>query len=125
MERDDIIEYSLHTHHSEEEGKKIRKKIWVVTAILTVITLVEVLVGLYFSRAVEAGFTWEAIKWGYIVLTLVKAGYIVMVFMHLGDEHKSLRYLVLVTYFAFIIYIALLFLIEAQATHNIWAAPLK
>jgi hypothetical protein len=48
-----------------------------------------------------------------------------MVFMHLGDEHKSLRYLVLVTYFAFIIYIVLLFLIEAQATHNIWAAPLK
>ena len=25
MERDDIIEYSLHAHHSEEEGKKIGK----------------------------------------------------------------------------------------------------
>jgi cytochrome c oxidase subunit IV len=122
MERDDIIEYSLHAHHSEEAGKKIRKKIWVVTAILTVITVVEVLVGMFFSRAVESGMVWEAIKWGYIVLTLVKAGYIVMVFMHLGDENKSLRYMILVTYFVFIIYAVILFFIEAQATHNVWAA---
>lgn len=122
MERDDIIEYSLHAHHSEEAGKKIRKKIWVVTAILTVITVVEVLVGMFFSRAVETGVIWEAIKWGYIVLTLVKAGYIVMVFMHLGDENKSLRYMILVTYFVFIIYAVILFFIDAQATHNVWAA---
>ena len=45
MERDDIIEYSLHAHHSEEEGKKIRKKIFVVTAILSIITAVEVAMG--------------------------------------------------------------------------------
>lgn len=125
MERDDIIEYSLHAHHSEEEGKKIRRKIWVVTAILTVITVVEVLVGLFFSRAVESGFVWEAIKWGYIVLTLVKAGYIVMVFMHLGDENKALRYLILVCYFIFIIYLVLLLLIEAQATHDVWGSYFK
>ena len=45
MERDDIIEYSLDTHHSEEEGAKMRKKIWFVTALLTVITGVEVALG--------------------------------------------------------------------------------
>ena len=45
MERDDIIEYSLDAHHSEEQGKKIRRKIWLVTAILTVITACEVAVG--------------------------------------------------------------------------------
>ena len=38
MERDDLIEYSLDGHHSEEEGKAIRKKIWMVTLILTVVT---------------------------------------------------------------------------------------
>ena len=46
MERDDIIEYSLDTHHSEEQGKKIRRKIMLVTAILTVITAFEVGVGM-------------------------------------------------------------------------------
>ena len=30
MKRDDIIEYSLYNHHSEEEGVKKRKEIWVV-----------------------------------------------------------------------------------------------
>ncbi|MEY3439278.1 MAG: hypothetical protein RL265_1863, partial [Bacteroidota bacterium] len=45
MERDDVIEYSLDTHHSEEHGKLIRKKIWKVTALLTIITAIEVLVG--------------------------------------------------------------------------------
>ena len=42
MERDDIIEYSLDAHHSEEEGVKIRKKIYFVTILLTAITAVEV-----------------------------------------------------------------------------------
>jgi hypothetical protein len=31
MERDDIIEYSLDAHHSEEQGVKLRKTIWKVT----------------------------------------------------------------------------------------------
>ncbi len=95
MERDDIIEYSLHAHHNEEQGKKIRRKIMVVTAILTVITIVEVLVGMYFGRSLTKGATWQAIKWGYVVLTLVKAGYIVLVFMHLGDERKALKWVIL------------------------------
>lgn len=120
MERDDIIEYSLHTHHSEEAGKKIRKKIWVVTGILTVITLVEVLVGMFFGRSLTHGATWEAIKWGYIILTIIKAGYIVLVFMHLGDEKKMLKYLILIPYFIFIIYLIFIGLTEANAVNAAW-----
>ena len=47
MERDDLIEYSLHAHHSEEKGKEIRKKIWMVTLLLTIITVVEVFTGAF------------------------------------------------------------------------------
>jgi cytochrome c oxidase subunit 4 len=43
MLRDDLIEYSLDSHHSEEAGKKIRKKIFLVTILLTSITIIEVL----------------------------------------------------------------------------------
>ena len=102
MERDDIIEYSLDAHHSEEQGKKIRRKIWVVTAILTVITLVEVVVGMYFGRSLTHGMTWQTIKWGYVALTLVKAGYIVLVFMHLGDEIRNMKLTILVPLLLFI-----------------------
>ena len=34
------------------------------------------------------------IKWAFIILTLVKAGYIVLSFMHLGDERKNFRYMI-------------------------------
>ena len=42
MERDDLIEYSLDAHHSEDKGVEIRKKIYKVTILLTLITVVEV-----------------------------------------------------------------------------------
>lgn len=114
MERDDLIvndSYALNAHHSEEEGVKIRKKIAFVTILLTLITAVEVVMGIIFKRAET--FTWETIKWTFIVMTLVKAGYIVMVFMHLGDERKNLRNTILVPYLVFIGYLIFICLTEA------------
>jgi cytochrome c oxidase subunit 4 len=121
MERDDIIEYSLDAHHSEEVGKSIRKKIWNVTILLTLITAIEVVVGAKWGRATTTGTTWQLIKYGYIVLTLVKAAYIVLVFMHLGDERKSLKYVVLVPYILFILYLIFIALMEALAVGNAWS----
>ena len=120
MVRDDVIEYSLHAHHSEEQGKKIRKKIWKVTAILSIITLVEVLVGAFFPKDAVAGVTWEIIKYSYILLTVVKAGYIVLIFMHLGDERKTLKYMILVPYIIFILYLIFIVLTEASYIGNGW-----
>ncbi|MEC7654703.1 MAG: cytochrome C oxidase subunit IV family protein [Bacteroidota bacterium] len=114
MERDDLIvndSYALNAHHSEEEGVKIRKKIVFVTVLLTLITAVEVAMGIIFKRSET--FTWETIKWSFIFLTLVKAGYIVMIFMHLGDERKNLRNTILVPYLVFIIYLIFIALTEA------------
>lgn len=112
MERDDIIEYSLDGHHSEEEGAKIRKKIWFVTALLTAITAVEVLMGMYIKQSSDA---WVFVKWAFIVMTLFKAGYIVMVFMHLGDERKILRNVILIPYAIFVIYLIFICLWEGTA----------
>jgi cytochrome c oxidase subunit IV len=120
MERDDVIEYSLEAHHSEEHGKKIRKKIYFVTVLLSVITALEVGVGIVFPKHVVSEFTWETIKWGYIVLTLIKAGYIVMVFMHLGDEKLELRRLIIFPYMIFAMYLTYIALFEALQVHQIW-----
>lgn len=121
MERDDIIEYSLHTHHSEEEGKKARKEIYKVTIYLSLITAIEVGVGIIWGRGNVQGWLWEAIKWGYIILTLVKAGYIVMVFMHLGQEKKNLKMMILIPYLIFIIYLIFICLTEANAVGAAWS----
>lgn len=117
MERDDIIEYSLDAHHSEEAGKKIRRKIWLVTAILTVITAFEVAVG---ALVKQDNSMWWIVKLLFIGLTILKAGYIVLVFMHLGDEKKVLKYCILVPYFIFIVYLIFIALTEANAVHTAW-----
>jgi cytochrome c oxidase subunit IV len=112
MERDDVIEYSLDTHHNEEAGKAIRKKIWQVTALLTIITIVEVVLGAVIKQGTSL---WPFVKWGFIILTLVKAAYIVLVFMHLGDEKKSLKFVILVPYFIFILYLIYILIYEGTA----------
>ncbi|MBM3160858.1 MAG: cytochrome C oxidase subunit IV [Bacteroidetes bacterium] len=117
MKRDDLIEYSLHAHHNEEHGKKIRKKIWRVTALLTIVTVVEVALGAYIK---QSSSIWPLVKWSFIIMTLLKAGYIVMVFMHLGDEKKWLRGFILVPYFLFMLYLIFVALWEAIAVGEAW-----
>ncbi|MEZ5173838.1 MAG: cytochrome C oxidase subunit IV family protein [Bacteroidia bacterium] len=107
QEVDQSFEYSKPHSRTPEESKAVRKKIFTVTALLSIITIVEVLIGIYYSKTHVSPGTWTMIKLMYIVLTLVKAGYIVLVFMHLGDERKNLRTtvllpMVLVIYFIFI-----------------------
>lgn len=117
MERDDVIEYSLDGHHSEEQGKKIRRKIWMVTLLLAVVTTIEVVLGAYWRNffPVETHATaWQWVKWGFIVLTLVKATYIVMTFMHLGDERRNVRAMILLPYGLFVLYLIWIALWESN-----------
>ncbi|GAB5417509.1 MAG: hypothetical protein Crog4KO_30910 [Crocinitomicaceae bacterium] len=117
MIRDDIYEYSLDAHHDEDAGKKIRKKIWFVTALLTAITVVEVALGAFIKQGTDL---WPVIKWSFIVMTLVKAAYIVLTFMHLGDERKGMRYVILVPYILFILYLIFICLWEGTAVGEAW-----
>ena len=119
MERDDIIEYSLGAQHSEEEGKKIRKNVWKVTAILSVITFVEVLVGILYSKTVVGdGNLWATIKTGYIILTVIKARYIILEFMHLGHERSSFKSTILYPYLFLILYLIFIAINESLAVYD-------
>ena len=111
--RDDLIvndSYAPMVNHSEEEGKAIRKKVWFVTILLSVITTVEVAMGIILSNK-DASY-WDFVKWSFIILTIVKAFYIVMEFMHLGHENKTLRRLIIIPYVFFIIYMIFLIIME-------------
>lgn len=115
MERDDVIEYSLDAHHSEEDGKVLRKKIWKVTAILTIVTIVEVALGAFIK---QGSGIWPYVKWTFVALTLLKAAYIVLSFMHLGDERKVMKYVILIPYFVFIVYLIFIALYEGTAVEG-------
>lgn len=118
MERDDIIEYSLDAHHGEEEGRKIRRKIWMVTLLLAVVTAVEVALGAYWKVWMPG--SWGLVKWTFVVLTLVKATYIVMSFMHLGDERRNVRAVILLPYALFILYLLFIAIWESNYVHRLW-----
>ena len=111
--RDDLIvndSYAPMVNHSEEEGVAIRKKIWFVTILLSALTTIEILMGIYLSNR-DSGY-WPVIKWLFIIMTVVKAFYIVMEFMHLGHEKKSLRRYIIIPYVFFIIYMIYLIIQE-------------
>lgn len=116
MERDDIIEYSLDAHHSEEEGRTIRKKIYQVTVVLSVVTIIEVLMGVWWD---SLHLPWTMVKLGFIAMTILKAAGIVLYFMHLGDERKSLKWLILGPYILFMSYLIFVCLTEALSLYNI------
>ncbi|MFN0032287.1 MAG: cytochrome C oxidase subunit IV family protein [Flavobacteriales bacterium] len=120
MERDDLIvndSYSVAANHDETEGAKIRKRVWVVTAILTVVTVLEIFMGVYFKR--NGTLTWQTIKLAFIALTLFKAAYIVLDFMHLGGERRNLKYVVLLPYALFILYLLFIGLYEGLSFQDL------
>ncbi|MBC7412186.1 MAG: cytochrome C oxidase subunit IV family protein [Bacteroidia bacterium] len=94
-------------HHSEEEGKLKRKELWKVFFILSAITIVELIIGFY-----PSSFSSMALKIIFIGGTLLKAGFIVLSFMHLGEEVKTLRYIIIAPYVFFIIYLSFIALNE-------------
>lgn len=120
MERDDLIvndSYALNAKHGEEEGKSVRKKIVGVTVLLTVVTIVEIFMGVYFKR--NGTTTWETIKLAFIILTLGKAAFIVLEFMHLRNERRNLKYVVLLPYALFILYLIFIGLYEGLSVQEL------
>lgn len=90
-----------HTDVKSTESKKQIGRIWKVFWILLVVTVVEVVLGMFFSHAMPKGL----IAFFFLALTIFKAGYIVAVFMHLGDEKKNFLITVLIPLTLFIWFI--------------------
>lgn len=103
-------EHTHDAHASEHEGMT-KKRIWQVFFYLLGITAVEFFIALYL---IPKGFISHGPgNVAYIVLTLVKAFYIVAYFMHLKFEKFALKTAIIVA-FVFIIYFIILMLIEGN-----------
>jgi cytochrome c oxidase subunit 4 len=120
---DDFPQYELMSHHSEEEGKVKRRKLWNVFWIMLGITIVELIIGF---KASEWGLlndldrtSTSTLKVLFIGMTLAKAFYIVYSFMHLGDEAKGLKYSVIAPYTVFILYLTFILVAEANYVNGV------
>ena len=103
--QDGFPDYERLAQHDVESGVGVRKHLMNVFWLLLFVTLIELFVGFAWSHyhlMEKMSKTYLIIF--FITFTLVKAGYIVMAFMHLGDENKWLRWAILGPYALFIVY---------------------
>ena len=87
--------------------------IWKVFWILLIVTAVEVALGIVKPPfMMEVYFGTKLINHIFIILTLIKAAYIVMEFMHLGQEKKGLKLVILLPALILIPYMLFILLTE-------------
>ena len=106
------------TFHHEPGGKEVVSKIIKTTVILSVITLIELGMGLGMYAIPMAAGLKLFLKGVIVILSLAKAFYIVGVFMHLGEEVKNLIMTIVVPLLLFVWFIAA-FLYEGNSWKNL------
>lgn len=91
----------IHNQFVEEHyNPKNRKIIWRTFWILLIATIFEVAIAF-------TSLSKEVLMWTFVVLTIFKSAYIVGVFMHLGNEKKSLQYSILLPFLLIVYFIAM------------------
>ncbi len=98
------------------------KRIWQVFIILSVLTIIEVVLGILKPAfLVDTDLvTMSLLNWIFIILTIVKAYYIVWAFMHMEHESAGLRRTVVWTGVFLICYLIAILLIEGGYIHDVY-----
>ena len=106
-------------HHGHADDKSFRKKVIKTTVILSIITVVELGLGLLmYALNMPDGFRRLLIKGVITILSLAKAYYIVSIFMHLGDEIRNMIMTIVVPLLLFIWFI-FAFIYEGNSYKNL------
>ena len=115
-----------HTHKLEIfrgllKFKSNEQKIWGVLVFLSLVTIVEVVLGIYKPEMLMGKVLgMKMLNWIFIILTLVKAYYIAWDFMHLRDEKSSLRRAIVWTPIFLVSYLIFILLFEADYIYNVY-----
>ena len=96
--------------------KSNKAKIWGVFTLLSIITIIEVALGIVKPEVliVNSFLSMKLINWIFIILTIVKAYYIMWDFMHMRDELRGLQASVIITLSFLIAYLAFILLVEGN-----------
>jgi cytochrome c oxidase subunit IV len=109
---------AVHDNHGHETTNN--KVIWKTLGILSVITIIELIVGMFIAPGMIEKTPSLKIWFNifYLVMTLTKAYYIVAEFMHLGHEVKNLIMTIAFPMFLFVWFI-IAFLWEGASYKNL------
>jgi len=115
-------EHKLEIFRGLIKFKSNTTKIWGVLIFLTIVTAIEVALGIirpdFLTHNHLIGM--KLLNWIFILLTLVKAYYISWDFMHLRDEKSSLKRAVVWTPIFLVSYLIFILLFEADYIYNVW-----
>ncbi len=97
-------------------------KIWGVLIILSIVTGIEVWLGIAKPEFLIEGrfIRMKYLNWIFILLTIFKAYYITWDFMHMRDEVKGLRRAVVWTAIFLILYLVFILLTEGDYIFNVY-----
>lgn len=98
------------------------KRIWQVFVIMSLLTIVEVVLGIIKPEFLEHTHIMymSLLNWIFVILTIVKAYYIVWAFMHMEHETSGLRRAVVWTGVFLIAYLIAILLIEGSYIHDVF-----
>ncbi|WP_194766935.1 cytochrome C oxidase subunit IV family protein [Tamlana sp. I1] len=114
-------EHKLEIFRGLLKFKSNTQKIWGVLIFLTIVTIIEVVLGIIkpeFLMGYVLGM--KALNWIFIILTIVKAYYITWDFMHMRDETKGLRRAVVWTGIFLILYLVFILLQEGGYVFRVY-----
>lgn len=106
------------TQTSHIEHKSNKNEVRNVTIILSVLTVVELMLGYWMYAAELSGFLAALIKGVIIILMLAKAFYITSYFMHLGHEIKNFIMTIIVP-LALLVWAIIAFLYDGHSYKNL------
>ena len=109
-----------HAHAHEHVSNT--KRIWTVFGIMSIITIVEVWLGIEKPEALYLThfLSMTVLNWIFIILTIVKAYYIVWAFMHMEGERASLRWAVVSSVVFLVLYLIFILLVEADYIYEVF-----
>ena len=91
------------------------QKIWGVLIFLSIVTTIEVVLGIIKPESLmNMVFGMKILNWIFIILTIVKAHYIAWDFMHIRDERSGLKNAIVLPLVILIPYLAFILLLEAD-----------
>lgn len=98
------------------------KRIWLVFGILSVVTTVEVFLGIIKPESLHMTdfIGMNLLNWIFIILTIFKAYYIVWAFMHMEGETTVLRRSVVWTAIFLILYLSFILLTEGNYVFGVF-----
>ena len=95
--------------------KSNQQKIWGVLIFLSIVTTIEVALGILKPEILMASFLrMKLLNWIFIILTIVKAYYIAWDFMHIRDERSGLKNSIVLPLIILIPYLAFILILEAD-----------